>query len=60
MSCLLPIQPTILGASPGATLVLVTVREDMCVIVRTQAGPMNGAPMNPETVLMRHARTMSK
>ena len=49
-----------MGDSPGATFVLITVSDDMCAIVLTQAGPMNGAPRKPEMVFIRHDNTMSR
>lgn len=37
-----------------------TVRAAVCDIVRTQAGPMNGAPNRPLTRLIKQDSTMSK
>lgn len=39
---------------------LMTVRAAVWEIVRTQAGPMKGAPNTPETKLMAHERTRSQ
>ncbi|MPC25387.1 hypothetical protein E2C01_018496 [Portunus trituberculatus] len=55
-----PFTPTIFGDSPGACVELMTVRAEVWETVRTQAGPMKGAPNNPEIKLMLQESTISQ